>query len=65
MKKLTAKQRQRILGSIAAIPDDEIDTSDIPELTKQQMKLGVRGQMYRGDVKLSKEKRVKAPSPRR
>lgn len=62
MKKLPAKQRQRILKSIAAIPYDEIDTSDIPELKKEQMKPGVRGQMYRGDVKLAKKKRVKARS---
>ena len=32
MKKLTEKQRQLELARIAAIPDDEIDTSDIPEL---------------------------------
>jgi len=47
MKKLTIKQRQRQLGSLAAIPDSDIDTSDIPELTGDQLQLAVRGQMYR------------------
>ena len=36
MKKLTEKQRQLELARIAAIPDDEIDTSDIPELTPRE-----------------------------
>jgi uncharacterized protein (DUF4415 family) len=47
MKKLTNKQRQRELKTLAAIPDDRIDTSDIPELTEEQLSRAVRGQMYR------------------
>jgi uncharacterized protein (DUF4415 family) len=47
MKKLTARQRQKQLDSLAAIPDRRIDLSDIPELTMQQLRQAVRGQMYR------------------
>jgi uncharacterized protein (DUF4415 family) len=47
MKKLTDRQRRKELGAIAAIPDREIDTSDIPELTDEQLSNAVRGQMYR------------------
>ena len=47
MKKLTVKQRAKQLDAIAAIPDDQIDTSDIPELTEEQFRRGVRGRFYR------------------
>ena len=47
MKKLTSKETREILKSIAAIPDDQIDTSDIPEITAEQFRQGVRGLMYR------------------
>lgn len=47
MKKLTSKQRQREFKTIAAIPDTRIDTSDIPELTDEQLREAVRGKMYR------------------
>jgi uncharacterized protein (DUF4415 family) len=47
MKKLTARQRQSELDAIAAIPDDRIDTSDIPELTEEQLNRAIRGHMYR------------------
>lgn len=47
MKKLTAKQRARELAAIVALPDDRIDTSDIPELTEEQLARGIRGEMYR------------------
>jgi uncharacterized protein (DUF4415 family) len=47
MKKLTSKQRARELKALAAIPDDQIDTSDIPELTEEQLSRAIRGQMYR------------------
>jgi uncharacterized protein (DUF4415 family) len=47
MKKLTAKQRQKELDAIAAIPDSQIDTSDIPELSLEQLSRAVRSQMYR------------------
>src|SRR5438105_1677448 len=40
------KQRQLEIARIAAIPDDEIDTSDIPELTAEQMQRAVRGPLY-------------------
>lgn len=47
MKKLTSRQRQKELKAIAAIPDSQIDTSDIPELTEEQLRHAIRGQMYR------------------
>lgn len=47
MKKLTNEQRRRQIQSLVALPDDEIDTSDIPELTEEQMRRAVRGQFYR------------------
>jgi uncharacterized protein (DUF4415 family) len=47
MKKLTNKQQQKQLETIAAISDDQIDTSDIPELTDEQLRQAVRGQFYR------------------
>ena len=47
MKKLTTRQRQRELKAVAAIPDERIDTSEIPELTPEQLRRAVSGQMYR------------------
>jgi uncharacterized protein (DUF4415 family) len=47
MKKLPSKQRRTELDSLAALPDASIDTSDIPELTAEQMRRAVRGLMYR------------------
>jgi len=35
------------LKRLAARPDNEIDTSDIPELTEEQWKTAVRGRFYR------------------
>ena len=35
------------LKALAARPDSEIDTSDIPELTAEQWKGAVRGRLYR------------------
>jgi uncharacterized protein (DUF4415 family) len=46
-KKLTIHERRRQLQTLANIPDDRIDTSDIPELTAEQMSRAVRGQWYR------------------
>jgi len=43
---LTAKQ-QRELAALAALPDDQIDTSDIPELPPSAWKDAVRGRFYR------------------
>ena len=47
MKKLSSSRRAKQLKRIAAIPDDQIDTSDIPELTEEQMRRAVRGRFYR------------------
>jgi uncharacterized protein (DUF4415 family) len=35
------------IKKLAAMPDSEIDTSDIPELTEEQWKNAVRGRFYR------------------
>jgi len=43
---LTPKQR-RDLSALAAMSDDEIDTSDIPELPSGAWKDAVRGRFYR------------------
>jgi uncharacterized protein (DUF4415 family) len=43
---LTARQR-RELRAIAALPDDHIDTSDLPELPLAAWKDAVRGRFYR------------------
>lgn len=42
---LTKRQRAH-LDVLAALPDDMIDTSDIPELTDEQLVRGVRGRFY-------------------
>jgi len=47
MKKLTSRQREKELKTVAAISEDQIDLSDIPELTEEQLRRAVRGQMYR------------------
>ena len=43
---LTAREK-RDLGKLAALPDDQIDTSDIPELSPEAWKNAVRGKFYR------------------
>ena len=45
-KPLTARQK-RELASLAALPDDRIDTADIPELPPGAWKNAVRGLFYR------------------
>jgi hypothetical protein len=51
MRKLTASQRNKQLKAIAALRDDQIDTSDIPELTDEHLQRAARGQMYRPSKK--------------
>ncbi len=43
---LTQAQRHH-LARLATLPDDQIDTGDIPELTDEQLSTGVRGRFYR------------------
>jgi uncharacterized protein (DUF4415 family) len=43
---LSAKQRHE-LTALAALPDDQIDTADIPELPPDAWKDAVRGRFYR------------------
>jgi uncharacterized protein (DUF4415 family) len=45
-ERLTARQK-RELAAVAALPDDQIDTSDIPELPPGAWKNAVRGRFYR------------------
>src|ERR1700687_5503844 len=45
-KPLTAKQK-RELASLAALPDDQIDTTDLPELPPGAWKNAARGLFYR------------------
>jgi uncharacterized protein (DUF4415 family) len=45
-RSLTATQK-RELAAIEALPDDQIDTSDIPELPPNAWKNAVRGRFYR------------------
>ena len=40
-------ERRRQLKAIADLPDNWIDTSDIQELTMEQMRRAARGQLYR------------------
>jgi uncharacterized protein (DUF4415 family) len=47
MKKLTINELKTQLRTMATINDKDIDTSDIPELTEEQLKSGVRGALYR------------------
>ena len=47
MKRVAGKRRQRGLKAITMQEDRDIDLSDIPELTLEQMQKGIRGQMYR------------------
>jgi uncharacterized protein (DUF4415 family) len=43
---LSARQK-RELAALAAMPDDQIDTSDIPELPAGAWKDAIRGRFYR------------------
>lgn len=45
-RSLTPEQK-RELATIATLPDDQIDTSDIPELSPNTWKNAVRGRFYR------------------
>jgi len=43
---LTDAQRDH-LAQLAALPDESIDTSDVPELTDEAWSAGARGRFYR------------------
>lgn len=47
MKRVGSRRYQRELDNIAALPDDQIDTSEIRELTPEQVKIATRGEFYR------------------
>jgi len=46
VRRLTSTQKKD-LAALAALPDDQIDTSDIPELPPGAWKDAVRGRFYR------------------
>ncbi len=45
-RQLTATQK-RELAALANLPDEKIDTSDIPELSPEDWKNAIRGKWYR------------------
>jgi uncharacterized protein (DUF4415 family) len=47
MKKTSDKEVERQLAALAVMRDEDIDTSDIPEITAEQFRSGVRGMFYR------------------
>lgn len=47
MRKLTAKERAEQTKRLLEMRDDQIDLSDIPEITPEQFKGAVRGMFYR------------------
>jgi predicted DNA binding CopG/RHH family protein len=47
---MSTKQQRKALEAVAALPDDQIDFSDIPEIT--DFSKGVRGMYSRGETKL-------------
>ena len=47
MKKLSDKEIARQLRYLDQLKDEDIDTSDIPELTPEQLRGGIRGLFYR------------------
>jgi uncharacterized protein (DUF4415 family) len=47
MKRLTKSERRKQIRRFDAIRDDQINTTDIPEITEEQMRKGVVGHLYR------------------
>src|SRR5229473_827413 len=47
MKRLTKSERRKQIRRFDAIRDDQINTTDIPEITEEQMRKGVVGRIYR------------------
>src|SRR5437667_12718389 len=47
MKRLTKSERWKQIRRFDAIRDDQINTTDIPEITEEQMRKGVVGHLYR------------------
>ena len=46
LEELTAQEKQE-LADLANLPDDSIDTGDLPELTAEQFRGAIRGRFYR------------------
>jgi hypothetical protein len=53
MRKSKSDQRKQELKAIKVIGDDQIDLSDVPELTEEQLRRSGCGQMYRPTKKQS------------
>jgi predicted DNA binding CopG/RHH family protein len=47
---MTEKERKQELAALAAMPDDQIDPSDIPEIKNRTG--GVRGRFFRGETRM-------------
>lgn len=47
VKTSKSEKRRKELAALAAMPDERIDFSDIPELTEQHFRNARRGQFYR------------------
>src|SRR5258707_14068480 len=47
MKRLTKSERRKQIRRFDAIRDDQINITDIPEITEEQMRKGVVGHLYR------------------
>jgi predicted DNA binding CopG/RHH family protein len=48
---MLADKQKKELEALAALPDDQIDTSDIPEMTDEQWKGAVRGIFNRPETR--------------
>ena len=46
------KQQKEELEALAAMPDEQIDLSDIPEMTEEQWKGAIRGRFSRPDISI-------------
>jgi uncharacterized protein (DUF4415 family) len=46
-KAFSAAEREKQLAYLRALPDDQIDTSDIPEISEEQWATARRGNFYR------------------
>jgi uncharacterized protein (DUF4415 family) len=47
MKRLAKSERRKQIRRFDAIRDDQINTTEIPEITEEQMRKGVVGHLYR------------------
>jgi hypothetical protein len=58
MKRLTKSERRKQIRRFDAIRDDQINTTDIPEITEEQMRKSDVGLLYRGPGYQTKANRL-------